>query len=107
MVKMFVTLTIVLSAGMLAGAESLTTPSGNATWQGWLQCQVTVQGAGYSNRQTHVDNHTTGIDADFNDLISALRAVAADSRGAVGAATRQSVRFRTDIRSLAARCASM
>jgi len=37
-----------------AGAQSLTTPSGNASWQGWLQRQVTVQGAGYSNRQTHV-----------------------------------------------------
>src|SRR6266699_46212 len=37
----------------LIGRVATQTASAGATWQGWTQCQVAVEGAGFSNRQTH------------------------------------------------------
>ena len=42
-----------LLLALLSGRAFTQTPAATPLWQGWIQCQVTVQGAGYSNSQTH------------------------------------------------------
>src|SRR5690348_12527710 len=38
---------------LLSARASMQAPTPSATWQGWLQCQVASQAAGYADLQTH------------------------------------------------------